>query len=56
LFAALLLACRPKSRLCLATDLTLESEQIITRRIADWKASPAPDLDKRATVFLLLAD
>jgi 16S rRNA (cytidine1402-2'-O)-methyltransferase len=56
LFAALLLACRPKSRLCLATDLTLESEQIITRRIADWKAAPVPDLDKRATVFLLLAD
>jgi len=56
LFAALLLACRPKSRLCLATDLTLAGEQIITRRIADWKASPTPDLDKRATVFLLLAD
>lgn len=56
LFAALLLACRPKTRLCLATDLTLASEQIVTRRIADWKAAPAPDLDKRATVFLLLAD
>ncbi|MDK9704938.1 MAG: SAM-dependent methyltransferase [Sulfuritalea sp.] len=56
LFAALLLSCRPKTRLCLATDLTLTSEQIVTRRIADWKAAPAPDLDKRATVFLLLAD
>lgn len=56
LFAALLLACRPKTRLCLATDLSLATEQILTRRIADWKAVPAPDLDKRATVFLLLAD
>ena len=56
LFNALLLACRPKTRLCLATDLSLPSERIATRRIADWKTTPAPDLDKRPTVFLLLAD
>jgi len=56
LFAALLLNCRPATRLCLATDLTLPSEQIATRRIADWKASAPPNLDKRPTVFLLLAD
>ncbi len=56
LFAALLLSCRPKTRLCLATDLTLASEQIVTRRVADWKAASPPDLDKRPTVFLLLAD
>lgn len=56
LFAALLQACRPKTRLCLATDVTLGSERINTHRIADWKTIPAPDLDKRPTVFLLLAD
>ncbi len=56
LFAALLLACRPQSRLCLATDLTLASEQISTRRVADWKAALPPDVDKRPTVFLLLSD
>ncbi|MDP2823346.1 MAG: SAM-dependent methyltransferase [Sulfuritalea sp.] len=56
LFAALLLTCRPKTRLCLATDLTLASEQIATRRIAEWCTVAAPDLDKRPTVFLLLAD
>jgi 16S rRNA (cytidine1402-2'-O)-methyltransferase len=56
LFNALLLSCRPKTRLCLATDLTSDSEQIATRRIADWKAATPPDLDKRPTVFLLLAD
>ncbi|MFH1869125.1 MAG: SAM-dependent methyltransferase [Pseudomonadota bacterium] len=56
LFNALLLACRPKTRLCLATDLSLPSEQIATRRIADWKATAPPQLDKRPTVFLLLAD
>ena len=56
LFNALLLACRSPTRLCLATDLTLASEQIATRRIADWKTASTPNLDKRPTVFLLLAD
>ena len=56
LFAALLLSCRPRTWLCLATDLTLPSEQIATRRIADWKAAAAPEIDKRPTVFLLLAE
>lgn len=56
LLAALLQACRGKTHLCLATDLTLDSERIKTLRIADWKTVPAPDLDKHPTVFLLLAD
>lgn len=56
LLAALLQACRPQTRLCLATDLSLDSESIATRRVADWKSAAAPDLDKRPTVFLLLAD
>ncbi len=56
LFTALLLACRPNTRICLATDLTLNTEQISTRRVAQWKSAPSPDLDKRPTVFLLLAE
>ena len=56
LFNALLSACRPQTRLCVATDLTLGSEQVCTRRMADWKAAAPPALDKRPTVFLLLAD
>ena len=56
LFNALLQVCRPATRLCLASDLTLISEQVATRRIADWKVAPAPVLDKRPTVFLLLAE
>jgi 16S rRNA (cytidine1402-2'-O)-methyltransferase len=56
LFTALLSACRPRTRLCVATDLSLGSEGILTRRVADWKSAPPPDLDKRPTVFLLLAD
>jgi 16S rRNA (cytidine1402-2'-O)-methyltransferase len=56
LFNALLLSCRPKTLLCLATDLTLDGEQISTRHISDWKTAAPPDLDKRPTVFMLLAD
>ena len=55
LYNALLSACRAKTRLCIATDLTLGSEQIRTRSAADWKKSPLPDMDRRPTVFLLLA-
>ncbi len=56
LFQALLSASRPRTRLCLATDLTLGSERIRSRRMTDWKAAPPPDLDRRPTVFLLLAE
>jgi 16S rRNA (cytidine1402-2'-O)-methyltransferase len=55
LFSALLRTCRPTTRLCLATDLTADSEKITTHRIVEWGATPTPDLDKRPTVFLMLA-
>ena len=53
---ALISACRPRTRLCLATDLSLNSESIATRPAADWKAAAPPEMDRRPTVFLLLAD
>lgn len=56
LFDAILAAGRPATRLCLATDLTLDSERIATRRIDAWRSSAVPDIDKRPTVFLLLAE
>lgn len=55
LFQALLAACRPATLLCIATDLTLPDETVQTRRVADWRRLPAPSLDKRPTVFLLLS-
>jgi len=54
LVAALLEACAPATKLCLASDLTLASERIQTREVADWRRSDAR-LGKRPTVFLLLA-
>lgn len=56
LFTALLATAQPQTRLCLATDLTLAEESIHTQRIREWQSLPAPRLDRRPTVFLLLAD
>ncbi len=55
LFDALLETCRPNTLLCLASALTTELENIETKSIDVWRIGPAPALDKRPTVFLLLA-
>jgi 16S rRNA (cytidine1402-2'-O)-methyltransferase len=55
LLDALLAACRPQTLLCVASDLTLATETVITRRVADWRKAQRPDLDRRPTVFLLLS-
>lgn len=54
LLGALLEACAPDTRLCVALDLTLESELIVTRRVAGWRGA-RPALARRPAVFLLLA-
>lgn len=56
LFAALLAQCKPQTLLCVATDISLASEQIQTRTIAQWKSQPAPQLNKRPSLFLILAN
>lgn len=55
LFGALLAHCRPQTLLCVATDLTLPGESIRMRSIAQWKSQPVPQLNKRPSLFLLLA-
>ena len=54
LLSSLLQICAPQTRLCVATDLTLESESVRTRAIADWRRSPAA-VGRRPAVFLFLA-
>ena len=54
LFQALIDTCQRDTLLCLAVDLTGSDETIATRTIGDWRKQ-IPDLDKRPTVFLLLA-
>ncbi|WP_246590887.1 SAM-dependent methyltransferase [Georgfuchsia toluolica] len=55
LFEALLKTCKPNTRLCVASNLTLADEQIATRRIAQWRTATSPSLHHRPTVFLLNA-
>ena len=55
MFDAILQTCQPASRLCVATDLTLPGESIQTRTIAQWKKQTPPEIERRPTVFLLLA-
>jgi 16S rRNA (cytidine1402-2'-O)-methyltransferase len=45
----------PATRLAIACDLTLPTQTIVSRRIADWPIQP-PDLHKRPTIFILHAD
>jgi len=54
LFAALLETCAESTRLCVAADLTLPGETIVSQTIAAWRRKPAPP-GKRPAVFLLLA-
>jgi 16S rRNA (cytidine1402-2'-O)-methyltransferase len=55
LLAALLEACKPQTRLCVAADLTLPAESVATKTIAEWRRAKAA-IGRRPAVFLLLAD
>jgi len=54
LLAALLDTCRPATRLCVAADLTLSSEEILARTVSAWRSAPRP-IGRRPAVFLMLA-
>lgn len=55
LLETLLKICRPATRLCIAIDITGETEWIKTRTVADWKKENT-NIHKRPAIFLLLAD
>ncbi|HYG43258.1 MAG TPA: SAM-dependent methyltransferase [Bordetella sp.] len=55
MYATLLATLRGDTRLCVARSLTTDDEWVRTHSIADWKTRPAPELDKRPTLFLYLA-
>lgn len=47
---------QPETRLCVACDLTLPSQTIISKNITDWRKMTAlPDLKKRPALFILYA-
>lgn len=55
LLGALLEACQPATLLCIACDLTLDSEQIRTLTVREWRKTERPNLERRPVVFALLA-
>jgi 16S rRNA (cytidine1402-2'-O)-methyltransferase len=55
MFDAILATCQPGTRLTVATDLTQPGETIRTQTIQHWKKQTPPDIERRPSVFLLLA-
>jgi 16S rRNA (cytidine1402-2'-O)-methyltransferase len=49
----LLQVLQPNTMLCIATDITLESEYIRTLSVKEWKNTAKPKLHKRPTIFIL---
>ncbi len=52
LFNAIIANCHPDTMMCLASDITLDSESIESKNMDAWKKSP-PDFQKKPTVFLI---
>jgi Predicted methyltransferases len=48
----LLSACKPSARLCIAADITLSTEYIKTKSVAEWKKG-LPDISKRPAIFAI---
>ena len=52
LLSDILESCHPSTLLCIAADITLDSEYIYTRTVGQW-AKQKPALHKRPVIFLL---
>ena len=50
---SVLKTCAPGRRFCVATDLTLPTEQVLSRSITVWRRTVRPPLAKRPAMFLL---
>ncbi|MCW3805710.1 SAM-dependent methyltransferase [Plebeiibacterium marinum] len=48
----ILSTCSPKTKVCVACDITLETEFIKTKTVAQWQGQ-LPELHKRPTIFLI---
>ncbi|MEX2351461.1 MAG: SAM-dependent methyltransferase [Balneolaceae bacterium] len=52
---SLLEVCRPETWLCVASSLTLENEEVISRPVWKWLSEPLPSLQGRPAIFLVSA-
>jgi len=58
LFEDILAQCQSNTRLCIACNISLEDEFIVTKTIGEWnkmQKNTLPDLHKKPTVFLILS-
>lgn len=53
LFADILAACSPATRLCIAAGLTTEAEYIRTHTLKTWKQRGLPNIGKTPAIFLI---
>jgi 16S rRNA (cytidine1402-2'-O)-methyltransferase len=51
----ILASCSANTKLCIARNVSLDAELVVSKTIAEWKKIELPDLHKQPTVFLLLA-
>ena len=51
----ILVSCNGNTKLCIACNVSLPDEFIVTKTIDQWKQKTLPDIHKKPTVFLLLA-
>lgn len=56
LFQRLLEVLLPTTYLCVASDLTMDEERVLTYTVGAWRKMPAPQLEKRPSLFLFFAD
>ncbi len=53
MFSDILSSCSAETKLCIACDITLPTEYIKTKTVAEWKKSKHDDLSKRPCIFIL---
>lgn len=53
IFESCLQSLDASTKLCIACDLTLDTQYVQTHRIKEWKKRPKPELKKRPAVFLI---
>jgi 16S rRNA (cytidine1402-2'-O)-methyltransferase len=53
LFEELIAACSPETLLTIAAEITSPEEIIRTLPVARWRKTPAPNIDKRPTIFII---
>ena len=55
LLAALAASCKPATRLCVAADLTLATESVVSQPMREWHGTDGARYAKRPAIFLLQA-